>query len=141
MREKLKALYTQYGDILRYIIIGGVTTLLDLATFSLLFSVLGAHYQLANIVAWIVAVAFAFIGNKWVVFRSKTQTPRALLREALSFVAMRLTTLAFSAAFMYITVEKLAWSETPAKAISTFVVIVLNYVLSKLIVFRPNKTK
>lgn len=136
MWTKIKDLYNKYGDVLRYLIIGGVTTLIDFLTFTLLNGPLGVHYQVANIVAWVVAVCFAFVGNKWVVFRTETPGWHTLAREAGSFVAMRLTTLLFSAVFLYVTVSLLAWDETLSKLISNIVVIILNYVLSKLVVFR-----
>lgn len=139
MKEKIKALYARYGDILRYLIIGGLTTLLDMGVFALLHAVLGVHMQVANVITWVVAVAFAFVGNKWLVFRTDTKDRRELLREGVSFVSMRLLTLLFSAAFLEIAVKALGWDELVAKAVSTVLVVILNYVLSRLVVFRQKK--
>lgn len=136
MKEKMLALYQKYGEMLRYLVIGGLTTLIDIGGFALLHTVLGMHYQLANVLVWVLAVAFAFWGNKVIVFRSKSSEAKTLLREAASFVASRLFTLLFSAVFLYVTVDVLGWDGTLSKAISTVVVVVLNYVLSKLMVFR-----
>lgn len=136
MRQKLTELYRKHGDILRYLIIGACTTLIDIVFFALLNGVLGMHYQLAKVIVWVLAVAFAFAGNKWVVFRSKTTDRGALLREAGSFTAMRMLTLLFSLVFLYLTIDRLGWDENLSNILSDIVVIVLNYILSKLVVFR-----
>jgi len=137
MQDKLRALYARYGDILRYLIVGGLTTLLDNVIFGLLHDLWGMHFALANVFAWFFAVAFAFVGNKWVVFRTQTGK-RALLGEAASFVAMRLITLLFSEGFLALTIGLWAWDSMLSKAISSVVVIVLNYLLSRLFVFKKH---
>lgn len=135
MIGKLKALYAKYGDILRYLIIGGVTTLIDLAAFALLETT-GMNYLVAKSIAWVLAVAFAFWGNKQIVFRTETRDARGVAKEAGSFLAMRLITLGISLGFMYIAVDLLGWNENLSNLICNIVVIILNYILSKLIVFR-----
>ena len=134
-------LYLRHGELLRYLLVGGGTTLLNIGVFALMNILLGAHYQLANAAAWVVAVAFAFAGNKWIVFRSKAAAPAALLREGAGFVASRLLTLLFSAVFLHIAVSILGANEPLAKVISTAVEIVLNYVLAKAVVFRGQAGK
>ena len=136
MKQKLMDLYAKYGDILRYLVIGVLTTVIDIAFFALFNGVLGLHYQIAKVIAWVVAVAFAFWGNKKVVFRTKTENNTALLREAGSFLAMRLVTLAFSVVFLYGAVEIVGWDENISNIICNIVVIILNYILSKLVVFK-----
>lgn len=136
MRTKLRTLYEKHGDILRYLVIGGLTTLIDMGLFALLVSGFGVYYQTANVIVWVLAVSFAFVGNKWVVFRTKTKSPSALWKEAASFFAMRLVTLLFSAAFLYGAVDLLVWNENLAKLLCNIAVVILNYILSKLVVFR-----
>lgn len=136
MMDKIKALYQKHGDILRYIVIGGMTTAVSLAVFAMANSLLGIHYQVANILAWIVGVAFAFWGNKVVVFRSRTSGASAMLREAVRFVGTRLTTLVVSALLLYIAVDLLRWNANVSKLISQLFEIALNYVLGRLLVFR-----
>lgn len=136
MKQKLMDLYAKYGDILRYLVIGVLTTVIDIAFFALFNGVLGLHYQIAKVIAWVVAVAFAFWGNKKIVFRTKTENGTALLREAGSFLAMRLVTLAFSVVFLYGAVEIVGWDENISNIICNIVVIILNYILSKLVVFK-----
>lgn len=139
MGKKLRALYAQHGDVLRYLIIGGLTTLLDIAVFALLHTVLGLHYQVAKVISWIAAVIFAFWGNKFVVFRTRTESRQQLLKEAASFTSMRLLTLLFSVAFLFVAVELLHMDENLSNIISNVFVVIFNYVLSKLVVFRKKK--
>lgn len=139
MKEKLLALYARYGDILRYLIIGVLTTVLDLACFALFHSVLGLHYQVAKVLAWIIAVIFAFWGNKRIVFRSETSGLRAWLREAASFISVRLLTLGFSLLFMYIMVDRFGLDENLSNLLCNVFVVIFNYILSKLVVFRKKK--
>lgn len=136
MKKKMLDLYAKHGDILRYLIIGGLTTAIDILLFMLLNTVFGLHYQVAKILTWVIAVSFAFWGNKRIVFQTKTAAKSDLIREIASFFAMRLVTLGFSVLFMYVAVEHLHWDENISNIACTFIVIVLNYVLSKLIVFK-----
>lgn len=140
MQGKLKALYKRHGDFLRYLIIGGLTTLVDNGIFALAHGGIGLHYQTANAAAWVVAVSFAFLGNKWVVFRTPTKDGRSLLLEAARFTAMRLLTLLFSVAFLYAAIDLLGIDEFLSKAVSSVAVIALNYVLSKLVVFKSPRS-
>lgn len=138
MSAKIKALYEKHGDILRYLIIGGLTTLIDILCFALLSGVPGLHYQLAKVITWVAAVAFAFVGNKWIVFRTR-ETGGAVAGELFRFVAMRVVTLLFSMGFLYLAVEQLGANENLANILANIIVVILNYVLSKLVVFRKAK--
>lgn len=139
MMDKLKALYQRHGSVLRYVVIGGMTTVVNLAVFALTNGLLGIHYQVANILAWIFAVAFAFWGNKVVVFHSRTSGAKAMLLEAVRFVGTRFSTLAISALILYIAVDLLRWNANVSKLLSQVFEIVLNYVLGRLLVFRRKK--
>lgn len=138
MYKKLRGLYQKHGDILRYLIIGGITTLIDIAVYSLLTNVFSMAYTPTKVIAWILAVAFAFWGNKWVVFRTKTKNRRQLLRETVSFIAMRLLTLLFSLIFLRVTIDTWGWNSDLSNILCNVVVIVLNYILSKIFVFTEN---
>ncbi|MDR0929911.1 MAG: GtrA family protein [Oscillospiraceae bacterium] len=135
MKERIASLYRRHRESIWYLIIGGGTTLIDLIFFALL-TALGMGELAAKTAVWFVAVSFAFVGNKWLVFRSKTLKARALAGEALRFAAMRLTTLAFSWGFLYLTVTLAGWDRNLSNLLCNAVVVVLNYILSKFIVFR-----
>lgn len=136
MRDRLKTLYEKHGDILRYLIIGGLTTAIDYGAYALLTEALGVHIQVAGVIAWILAVSFAFVGNKWIVFQTRAEGSRALLREVAAFTASRLVTLGFQALFLYVAVDVLSWNNLISKAVCNVLVVVLNYVLGRLVVFR-----
>ncbi|MDR0897470.1 MAG: GtrA family protein [Oscillospiraceae bacterium] len=135
MKEKIIALYHKHGESLRYLIIGGLTTLIDLVCFALLTG-LGMGELLAKTIVWVVAVSFAFVGNKWIVFRSHTQGARAFGGEMLRFFAMRLATLVFSWAFLYATITLAGLNANLANLLCNLAVIVLNYILGKFVVFK-----
>ena len=138
MFEKIKALYRKYKSVFWYLVTGGTTTVTNIVVFWVLTAAIGLHYQTANVIAWVVAVAVAFCGNKWLAFESH-EKGAGLIREVVSFLAMRLLTLGFEVVFLFIVVDKFQWNALAAKVIDNIIVIVLNYVLSKLFVFKRKK--
>ena len=80
------------------------------------------------------AIVVAFVGNKYLAFRSDKKG-KLLAREAAVFLIMRLATLGFEALFLYFTIQRAEWAALPAKILDNAIVIVLNYVLSKAFVF------
>jgi putative flippase GtrA len=91
---------------------------------------------IANAIAWVLAVAFAFITNKLYVFRSKSFEPSLLRRELISFVGARLLTLGIDELGMMLLVSVMGMNDWIAKTIVNVLVIVLNYILSKLFIFK-----
>ncbi len=130
--------YRKHKEIINYLIVGGLTTVVSLAVYY--GSVLtflnprdALQLQAANILSWICAVAFAYVTNRIFVFESKSQ---AVAREASAFFASRLGTLFMDMAVMFLTVTCLGMSDKIAKLIVQVLVTVANYVLSKFFVFR-----
>lgn len=121
-----------------YIIFGVLTTAVDYAAFAVLHYSCGINEVIANTIAWILAVAFAYITNKLYVFDSKSFNIRILAKELPSFVLARLLSLIVTNIFLvfaaYISMNMLL-----AKALISVVVIVLNYIFSKLFVFKKDK--
>ena len=139
--KKLKELYNKYEEIINYLIIGGLTTLVSLAVkYALLFTILDAkdalELQIAVIISWICAVAFAYVTNRIIVFKSKS---KEILKEIVSFVSSRLLTLGLEMLLMWFFVTLLKLNSDTWVIVWTIVcqvlVIVLNYVFSKLFVF------
>ena len=135
---KWKALYSKHGRIIRYLIIGGLTTLLNQAIFAALHWA-GMPVLSANTLTWCIAVAFAFAGNRRYVFRSEVKGARALSREAIRFFASRAVTLFIEQGMLFVMTAPLGWNANLAKLITNVVVIVLNYVLSRMVVFVGGK--
>ena len=117
-----------------YLIFGFFTTLINILTYKILVN-LNINYIIANIIAWIISVIFAFITNKYIVFDNKTSN---FIKEFLKFVISRLGTGLFDILFMFITISLLNFDDFIMKIISNIVVIILNYILSKFIVFKKD---
>ena len=130
--------YLKYKEIINYLIFGVLTTIVSLCTYYLLvFTLLDPNkaieLQIANIISWIVSVSFAYITNRRYVFESKNQNR---LKEATSFVTSRLLTLVLDMAIMALGVTILKFNDKLVKLVSQVLVIISNYVLSKLFVFK-----
>lgn len=134
----MKALYLKYKEIMNYLIFGFLTTVVSLLVYYLLvFTILNPdnalQLQLANILSWIAGVTFAYVTNRKYVFESTNQNR---IKEATHFVLARVVTLILDMAIMGIGVTWLKFNDKILKLISQVLVIVLNYVSSKLFVFK-----
>lgn len=123
-------------EIILYFIFGVVTTLVNIFLFWLLSDIAGIFYLIANILAWLGAVAVAFFTNKYWVFHSKSWKKEIWITECIQFISARLVTGVLDMIMMYVMVSLAGMSEMIAKIIVTVVVIVINYVLSKLWIFK-----
>lgn len=101
----------------------------------------GSDYLDANTIAWVVGVLFAFFTNKLFVFESKSWKPSVAGREFIGFVGARILSFVAESVLMFLMVTVLSWNELVAKIIVGVVVIVINYVFSKLFIFRKEKTE
>ena len=132
-----------YREILRYLIVGGLTTLVSLGVYyGLTMTVLdpenGIQLQIANIISWIAAVTFAYFANRIFVFRSRNKN---MLQEAAAFFAARIGTLLMDMGIMFVFVTLLGFSDRIMKLVVQVVVTIANYVFSKLMVFRKKEEK
>ena len=136
MIESIKRLIIRYKEIIMYGIFGAGATLINIVAFYLLHTVAGMALVPANIIAWVLAFIFAFVTNKLWVFESKSWAGEIVLKEFLGFFAARLFTLVLDTALMWLLVEKLHWNDLLSKVIVNVIVIVVNYVASKLWIFK-----
>lgn len=136
MIEKLTLLMKKYREVIMYLIFGVLTTLVNIAVYWLLASVLGLHYMAGTVIAWIVSVAFAYVTNRVFVFKSKAHGAAAVLREIGLFVGCRLLSGVFDVVCMFVSVDLLHINDMLAKLLSNVVVVILNYIFSKLLIFR-----
>ena len=118
-----------------YLVFGGLTTLIDYVISNGLFYLAHMDPVPAQSIAWAAAVLFAFVTNKWWVFGSHTMEPRAVWEEFTSFVLCRIATFLFNLAAIFIMVDILKMEFFICKLAISGVVVVLNYVLSKLVIF------
>ena len=146
MPEKLLALYRKYREIISYLFFGGLTTLVSWATYALGAGPLSLGVTPANVFSWICAVSFAFVTNKLWVFDSKSWAWPGWLKEAGSFFAGRIFSgvveLGGLPLLMRLGLDQALFGVEgfAAKIVISAVVIVLNYVISKLFVFRKKKS-
>lgn len=140
--KKIKELFIKYKEIINYLIFGVLTTIVSLATkYLLLFTILdaknGFELQIAVTVSWIVACTFAYITNRIWVFESKS---KQILKEAIKFYMSRLVTLGLEMLIMFIFVTLLGLNSNTWVIVWTIVaqvvIIIGNYILSKLVVFK-----
>ena len=134
----IKELYLKYKEIINYLIFGVLTTVVSLATYYIcVYTFLNPdnslQLQVANIVSWIAGVTFAYITNRKFVFESEEQEK---LKEAGKFVTSRIATLLTDMLIMFIGVTILKLNDKIIKLISQIIVIIANYLLSKMLVFR-----
>ena len=132
----IKRLWTKYLELILYVFFGGCTTLVNIVVYHVCSKWLGMGTLLANGLAWVLSVAFAYMTNRIWVFRSKERTARGILREAGSFVGARAFTGLLDEGIMYLFVDVVGWPGLPVKIASNILVIVLNYVFSKLLIFK-----
>lgn len=134
--NKIKELYLKNKEVINYLFFGGCTFLVSIFSFYLLNKVLNLNTHISNIISWILAVTFAYITNKLFVFESKTTKTRDIIREILSFFSARLLTLGLEELIIFIGCDLLNIDSMIIKIVGQIVVIVSNYFLSKLFIFK-----
>lgn len=133
--NKVLNLYQKYREVILYIVFGGLTTLINLLVYNTMYYYIESSNLLSTIVAWILSVLTAFLTNKQIVFRSSSWNLEILWKEGVKFFECRIGTGILELIFMYITVDILRWSGFIMKLIVNVIVIILNYVASKRIIF------
>ncbi len=128
--------YQRYKEQLLYLFFGALTTLVNIVVYWSLTTPLGMAPLLANVIAWVVAVAFAYVTNRTWVFDQKAGEPKGILREAASFAAGRLATLGLEELILWLGIDVLGVHDLLVKIVAQVLVIVGNYVISKWFVFR-----
>lgn len=132
--QTLFAKFVNYETI-SYLVVGVLTTILSIAVFAGCYRKLKMSTVMSNIISWVIAVAFAYVANKIFVFQSPSWEMAVVVKELIGFISARLLTLGFDIAFIYITVDKLHWNDIVCKIGSNVVVMIINYVASKLFIF------
>ena len=134
-------IYHKNEELWNYLIVGFLTTIVSLVTYficteTFLNPEVTVELQIANVISWVLAVAFAFVTNRVFVFKSKN---KKVFKEMCSFVSSRIFSLFLDMLSMFIMVSVLSWNDKIAKLIVQVIVTVVNYILSKLFVFKKGK--
>ena len=136
MIDKLRTLYHKYEDIILYLFFGGLTTLINYLAYLPCYNMLDLSAAASNVIAWAVAVAFAYLTNKPFVFHSHDWTVKTVVPELTKFVGSRVASGALETGIIFLTVDYLAWNGNVIKLVTSVLVVVINYIASKLLVFR-----
>ena len=135
--SKFAPFYKRQKSVLLYLLFGGLTTLVSIGTYALFLPV--ADPLVANIFSWVAAVSFAYVTNRTWVFASK-EKGTGIFREAVVFYGGRAFTLALEEGILYVFITLLSFHPLTVKVLAQIVVLVLNYVISKLLVFRKQSS-
>ena len=135
--SRIRLLAVKYNEIIRYLIVGILTTVVSLGTYFLcvgtfLDAKVPVELQIANMISWVAAVTFAYVTNRAFVFRSRNKN---ILKEVLLFFMARIGSLLMDMGIMFVMVTLMGINDGLAKMVVPVVVTVANYVLSKLFVF------
>ena len=136
MMDIILDLIKKYRSFIAYDVFGVFTTIVNIATYNLSYNSLGFSNTLSNVTAWFLAVTFAYLTNKVWVFGSPSWKWEVLKKEVTAFISCRLATGLLDIVIMYVCVDVLCMHALLMKVISNILVIVLNYIFSKLVIFK-----
>ncbi|MEI3094195.1 MAG: GtrA family protein [Oscillospiraceae bacterium] len=136
MIEKIRALVEKHWDMVSYLFFGVLTTIVNYLVYLPLYNLLGISAAVSNIMAWVAAVVFAYVTNKPFVFKSHDWSMKTVLPELGKFVGCRAASGGLETVLILLTVDILGWNGNIWKLIISVLVVILNYVSSKLLVFR-----
>ena len=146
----IKKLFEKYKEVISYVFFGVLATVVNLVSFKIFNAVLGAHlYLLTNVISWLITVIFAYFTNKLWVFESKSWKAEVVIKELIGFFGARIFSLVVEEAGLWLMIDimhmgKISWDifsfnldgNMIAKIIMQVVVVILNYVFSKLVIFK-----
>ena len=135
----MKNLIRKYWDVLSYLFFGGLTTVVNYLVYLPCYNLLGWPATVSNMVAWVFAVAFAFLTNKPFVFKSHDWSMKTVLPELSKFLGCRIGSGVLETLFLLVTVDLLHWNGNWMKLITSVLVVILNYFGSKLLVFKKQQ--
>jgi len=135
MKEKIINLYYRYRELIDYAFFGGLTTVVNIVVFFILDTGFQWPYLIANAIAIILSILFAYITNKIWVFKSNTQNARETFLEFFRFLGFRLISGLADMLTMWVLVDLLTIDTSLSKLATQFIVVVLNYVFSKFFIF------
>ncbi|MBQ8648602.1 MAG: GtrA family protein [Clostridia bacterium] len=136
MKNKVTVLdnYKKYKEQILYLFFGGLTTLISIGVFAFFTKVIPLDELIANIISWVIAVLFAFVTNRLWVFESAKD--KGIIKQILSFYAARLATLGVEEVLLLVFIKLLSLNSIAVKTTAQIVVIILNYIISKIFIFK-----
>lgn len=136
MIKKIFALVEKYWDILAYLFFGVLTTVVNYVVYLPCYNLLNMSAVASNAIAWVVAVAFAYLTNKPFVFKSHDWSAKTVVPELTKFVGCRIGSGLAETLILLVAVDIMHWNGNIWKLLTNVLVVILNYIGSKLLVFR-----
>ena len=133
--------YQKHKEVLLYLLFGGLTTVVSIGSYAWFNVKLGINELIANIISWIFAVLFAYVTNKIWVFQSRSLRLHELAADICKFFGGRLLTLLVEEVILFVFITLLHGNSVLVKVAAQVVIVILNYIISKLFVFREKKEK
>ena len=134
--EKIRMLIRKYEDVLAYLFFGVLTTAVNYIVYLPCYNLLHLSAAVSNAIAWVAAVAFAYVTNKPFVFKSHDWSARTVIPELTKFVGSRVVSGVLETGIIFVTVDLLQWNGNIMKLITSVLVVIFNYVASRLLVFK-----
>lgn len=139
--DGILGLLKKYREQVMYVIFGGLTTLVNMVIYYCVNGVMGMATVPSTALAQVAAVAFAYVTNRRYVFRSTARGARAILREMGSFFACRAASFFLDIGIMWVSVDLLCWPNMLMKIVSNVIIVVVNYLASRLLIFKRGMSK
>ena len=136
MINKLWSIVEKYWDVLSYLFFGVLTTVVNYIIYLPCYNLLSLSAVVSNAIAWVVAVAFAYLTNKPFVFKSHDWSAKTVIPELTKFVGCRVGSGLAETLILLLAVDIMNWNGNIWKIITSVLVVILNYIGSKLLVFR-----
>ena len=133
--QKIRILIRKHYDVLAYLFFGVLTTVVNYVIYLPCYNLLQLSAAVSNAIAWVAAVAFAYVTNKPFVFRSHDWSAKTVVPELTKFVGSRVASGALETAIIFVTVDLMLWNGNVMKLVTSVLVVIFNYVASKLLVF------
>ena len=133
--KKLREWIVRYYDVLAYLFFGGLTTVVNYVVYLPCYNWWGISSSVSNVIAWVVAVAFAYLTNKPFVFKSHDWSAKTVWPELTKFVGCRVGSGVLETGLLALTVDWLGWNGIVMKIVASAMVVILNYIGSKWLVF------
>ena len=140
--KKIKELYTKYKEVINYLVFGVLSTIVNFVSYYIFAKIIGIEEVTSSGLSWFCAVLFAYITNKIFVFESKTNTKTETIKEMVKFFLARIVSgILCDVGTFALMVKVFNINDIISKFVTQVMVVIINYVFSKLIVFKKKKTK
>lgn len=138
--NKIKELYQKYKEVIHYLIFGGLATIVNFVSYFIFARMIGIEEIVSSGLSWFCSVLFAYITNKMFVFESKTDTKKAFFMEMITFFLARIASgILCDVGTFALMVKVFHINDIVSKIVTQIMVVVVNYVFSKLFIFKKKK--